>query len=191
MGKANDFFKTIKGEALEGYEEGKAKAQRKAEEGRAKREKKAQTSAAKTTTREPQSSQKALLEAYEYAGNEQLNKDVQAVLKGGPISKALRLTLQVMVDSDEYRELLLSQREVKKPEPKPGSYDLDPVYTDQKGEIVADEIIEAMIKSGKALEDLGVSAELYRVDKKTKEQIGPASDEEYAEYFKALYDKAA
>ena len=193
MGKINDFFKTMRGEDLDDdllddeilEEEAPKKKVKKPAPKRESSEK--QEPAKKEPTREPKSSTEALLNAYEYAASQDVSTDLIAALKGAPLSNDLRKLLQVLVDNDNLRKLLLSQAEVKKPEPKPDEYKLDPVYTDKDGKVVADEVIEAMIKSGTKLEALGVTAKLERVSKKDGKVIGEASEEEFKKYFEELY----
>ncbi|MDO4967149.1 MAG: hypothetical protein Q4E70_00035 [Candidatus Saccharibacteria bacterium] len=195
MSKLNDFFRTMRGEDLddellddETFEEETPKKPAKKTEKKSKESKPSKPEPKPESKREPVSSQEALLKAYKYSSSDKVQADIQTALEGKPISDDLRRLMQVLVDNDSFRKLLLSQAEVKKPEPKPDEYDLDPVYTNKDGKVVADEVIEAMLKSGTALEDLGVSAELYRVSKKDGKQIGLASDEEYDKYFDDLYE---
>ena len=190
MSKLNDFFRTMRGEDLddemlddETFEEETPKKPAKKAEKKSKESKPSKPE----PKREPVSSQEALLKAYKYSSSDKVQADIQTALEGKPISDDLRRLMQVLVDNDSFRKLLLSQAEVKKPEPKPDEYKLDPVYTDKDGKVVADEVIEAMIKSGTALEALGVTAKLERRSKKTGEIIGEASEEEFKKYFDDLY----
>lgn len=185
MSKMKDFFATLKNETLEDLEDIEEKAPKKVKKPSEKAAPK--ETSKKDEAREPVSSTEALLNAFEYAASQDVSADLTAALKGKEISDNLRKLLQVLVDNDHVRKLLLSQAEVKKPEPKPDEYDLDPVYTDKDGKVVPDEVIEAMIKSGTKLEALGVTAKLERRSKKTGEIIGEASEEEFKKYFDDLY----
>ena len=190
--KLSDFVATLRGEDLEDFEEFEERTPKRPKKKTPKKkpEPKQKQKTAPAPAREPMSSQEALLKAYKYAASKEVNEDLATALEGKPISESLRRLLEVLVDNDDFRKMLLTQHEVKKPEPKPEEYDLDPVYTDKNGEVVADEIIEAMIKAGTALETLGVTAELYRKSKKDGSDMGLASDIEFADYFNELYKKS-
>ena len=137
MSKMKDFFATLKNETLEDLEDIEEKAPKKVKRPASKKKSsEKQEPAKKESTREPRSSTEALLNAFEYAASQDVSADLTAALKGKEISNDLRKLLQVLVDNDNFRKLLLSQAEVKKPEPKPDEYDLDPVYTDKDGKIV-------------------------------------------------------
>ena len=121
-----------------------------------------------------------MLEAFEYAQTTALNADVQAALKGDPIATELRRLLEVLVDNDKFKELLLTQYEVREPAP----YGIKVFYRDADGEEVDPEAVKALQKKGKSLSLYGIETKYLRVSKDTGKSIGEASEAEILEFNK-------
>lgn len=135
--------------------------------------------AKKKEARPDMSTQDALLDAFEYAGSEQVSKDLQDALRKKPVTDDLRKLLEVLVDNDSFRALLLAQGDVKKPEPKPGEYTIKLEYIGADGKPVSDEVIETFKKTGSDFAVFGVKTLGKRIDKDGK-VIGDATEAEVA-----------
>ena len=147
--------------------------------------KKAKKSKKRRGFRKPKSSQQALLSAYKYAGTDEVKTDLIAALEGKPISEDLRTLLEVLVDNDSFRELLLSQCEVEtEEEPTEPEYTLRVQYFNSKGEKVGADLIKTLKASKAILSDYGITERIYRVDADGND-IGDASEEDIKKLKKA------
>lgn len=193
MSKMNDLFKVFRNEDLDdnGFDDFDEVVEEK--KSRVLNPKKTPKKVSKTEEKpewERTATRGAIVDATEYAGSKKVSDDLLKALKGETFSTDLRKLIQVLMDDPGTRkffEACLALPDVKAPDPEPDSYDINPVYKNAKGEIVADVVVEAMFKSGTKLNDLGMTAEFFRVDKETQKQIGRASKEEAQKYLEDRY----